>query len=188
MRERHGLDDDTRVPGLSGLGEIEPPAELEERVVAALRERGLLAGRAPGRRRRGAAARLAAAAALVLVGVGAGLLVGRWSGGDASPIPPEGRYLLLLREDASFRAPAGAGEEYGAWLRRLREAGRGVWGAELTGEAALLGEGLGPPPGAGRVTGLFVIQASDLSEAAAVAATCPHLRYGGGIEVRPIRH
>jgi hypothetical protein len=36
------------------------------------------------------------------------------------------------------------------------------------------------------VAGLFIVRASDLERAAAIARTCPHMRYGGQIEVRPI--
>ena len=35
-------------------------------------------------------------------------------------------------------------------------------------------------------TGYFVIRAADLSAATALAQTCPHLKYGGSIRVRPI--
>jgi hypothetical protein len=39
---------------------------------------------------------------------------------------------------------------------------------------------------AGVLTGLFIIRAASEAEALAIARTCPHLRYGGRVDVRPI--
>jgi len=34
--------------------------------------------------------------------------------------------------------------------------------------------------------GYFLIKAQDMNAALAIARTCPHLKYGGSIEIRPI--
>jgi hypothetical protein len=39
---------------------------------------------------------------------------------------------------------------------------------------------------AGVLAGYFVLEAEDLEEAERLAATCPHVAYGGAIEVRLI--
>ena len=36
------------------------------------------------------------------------------------------------------------------------------------------------------LSGFFIIEATTYEEAAAIAATCPHLKYGGRIELREI--
>ena len=38
-----------------------------------------------------------------------------------------------------------------------------------------------------KVDGFFLIRAKDLTAAAQVAATCPHVKHGGRIELRSIR-
>jgi hypothetical protein len=168
--------------------EAPPPSRLKHRVVRSLRDAGVI------RPDRSAAWRVAWAAA-VLVAAAGGYLAGR---GEA-PAPADGgpgRYLLLLYQDASFQTRVPEAElvaEYAAWARELAGRGRLTAGDKLGDTARVLGapsrEAMAEPepvqPG-GRVTGFFVVRAPDLAQAAAIARTCPHLRYGGWIVVRPI--
>jgi hypothetical protein len=187
---------EAEIEALSSLRSEPPPPELEDRVVRALRVRGLLRGRSPHRGRwRLAAGGLAASLLSFLVGVAAGV---RFS----SPGPPRAgaRYLLLLYEGTGYQSPAPGKEreragEYGEWARRLRESGNLVAGEELKqGE-----EALGPPlvsdsPGnlhpeprpRENLGGYFIISAADGEEARSIASTCPHLRHGGRIVIRRI--
>lgn len=173
---------------LAGLPRgLAPRPEVEERIVSELRARGLLRGTNPSASK--ARRWLAAAAALALFAAGIGvarLLPAR----AARPSGPRFA-LFLLRGDERLpeKGPEEAARvaEYRAWARGLAGAGRFVSGEKLGDAAELLG---GLPPAAplsrDEIRGYFVISASSLAEALAVARGCPHLRHGGQILVRPI--
>ncbi len=182
------------IPELADLpGEAKPPAHLERRVVAALRREELLAG--SGRARRGSRwFWLPAAAAAVLL-----LAAGWWLGGrqGLGPGVESATHVLLLREDDAYStAPAGHEmervAEYVAWAREKRGAGQVVAGMKLGEESAMLIDPRRPDgriPGLSRpdrVAGLFLIRSRDMEEARSLAESCPHLRHGGIIEIRPI--
>lgn len=166
--------------------DVAPPAELKEQVKRSLTDKGLLAG--PVRRR--PVLRQLAWAAVAALFFTTGMLVG----GRRSAAQPDTRaqYLLLLYEDSTFAEgdEAALVAEYGAWAGSLAERGHLVLGEKLANGLELLGgsgAGLTETEGrAGRVTGMFIIRASNDDEARALALTCPHLRYGGRIALRPI--
>jgi len=154
------LPDDIR-RALSELPrERQPDPALEDRVVRAVL----------GRSRRwlwvGAAAAAAAAAAALLV------MTHPWS-----PAPATGQtYVLLLSPGQAYLEPApGRLEErraeYAHWADSLARLGKLDLGGHLE------------PPG-DVVDGLFIIRAASDSDAARIAATCPHIKYRGHIEVR----
>ena len=138
--------------------ERQPDPALEDRVVRAVL----------GRRRHrwiwvGAAA--AAAAALLV-------MTRPWS-----PARATGQtYVLLLSPGPDYLAPAP-----GHFDERRAEYGR--WADSLARLGKLDLEGHLEPPGA-IVNGLFIIRAANDSDAARIAATCPHLKYRGHIELR----
>lgn len=86
-------------------------------------------------------------------------------------------------------------KEYGAWAAQMREAKRFVGGEKLTDDT---GKVLRPKTGRIVVTdgpyaeskeivgGYFTITAKDYDEACEIATDCPHLKYGGRVEVRQI--
>jgi hypothetical protein len=183
----------------------DPPESLEQRVVAGLREEGLLSR--PPRPRRlvrrltlGGIG-LAAAALLVISGMLAGLAIGRRPAAEPGGAANAGaatspRFVLFLHEDAGYHLAGDAGErvdEYRRWAQGLREGGRLVAGEKLMEEGTLLG-----PDSAGSamsrisvsggdiVAGYFVIAAPDDQTALGIARDCPHLRHGGRIELRRI--
>lgn len=193
---------------LDGLRAAPPPPDLEERVVAELVGRGLVAGGgapgagAPARARRGRRSRLAwagLAAAACLAAFWIGLRLG---GDGASPAVAGERYLLLLYEGPGFRAPSTPEERaavvaaYARWAAGLRERGIEVRGEELApGDeaerlAARAGEVVataGAPAGAaGTLAGFYVLAAPDRDAAVAIARTTPHLARGGTVVVRRI--
>lgn len=150
------LPDDIK-RALSGLPrELQPPAALEDRVVRAVF----------ARRRRGWVwgGALAAAAALLII-------AHPWS-----PTPATQTYVLLLSPGPDYQAPPP-----GHLLERRAEYGR--WADSLAKLGKLDVEGHLEPPGT-IVDGLFIIRAVDDSDAARIAATCPHIKYHGHIEVR----
>ncbi|TAH34379.1 MAG: hypothetical protein EYC70_15655 [Planctomycetota bacterium] len=168
-----------------------PRPELEERVVAALQARGLLHRHRPGGVRRwiGLAAGLAAA-----------FLLGYWLGArrepEPPPQPPLGQWLLLLYEnqgpwpaDLTEADMPRIVEEYRSWARENAVGGERL---ELRGNRISLVAGeidsqiVPGPEDALYLGGFFVIQAQNLEQARTIAETCPHLKYGGIIEIREI--
>ena len=173
--------------------ERRPPDELEGRVVAALRDRGLIRASVPG------GLRLWALAASAVLALGLGFLGGRLSvtppvaGGD------EPRFILLLYdtpEHEASRSPERNRElavEYGAWAGELASAGRFVAGDPVHGEGRMLRKvgrrvEAGPAESGGEemVVGYFMIRARDYGEALTIAEDCPHLKYDGGVLVRQV--
>jgi hypothetical protein len=111
------------------------------------------------------------------------------------------KYMLLLHDDPSaFSALSPAEiqkviERYVAWGTRLRQAGIITDSAKLTDEPGRVMRGRG---GDMRVTdgpyseskemlgGYFTVVADTYEHAAERAADCPHLDYGGTIEIRQV--
>jgi hypothetical protein len=111
------------------------------------------------------------------------------------------RYILFLHEDEQIFANRSPEEmmkvieRYSAWSRSLAEKGQMAGGEKLTdgkgrvlrpgGKEILVTDG---PYAETRETvgGFFIVTAPDLEAAEAIARTCPHLSYGGRIELREI--
>ncbi len=183
------MNDDQDDPLRSLDREVLPPANLKSRVIATLSQRGLIR-RASNLRRWGGLV----AAAIVLFA--AGLLLGRRTP-VAEPAANGPQFVLLLYEDSTFHlgmSHQDAIAEYRAWAHSLRAHGTSVDGTALDSPSWVL-HASGPdvetlPSGvtsnAGVMSGFFVIGASSEAEALAIAKTCPHLRHGGRIAVRPV--
>jgi hypothetical protein len=154
--------------------EIAPAETLEDRVVAALRDRGLI-----GRRRPARAARLALAAAAAVILVAAGYGLGVWHAQPRPAAAPAGpRFVLLLHDTPSTRSPGVPQQvlvdEYRNWARGVSAEGHAITGEKLKD---VDGHTLG---------GFFIVEAPTLEAARAIADSCPHVRYGGRIDVREI--
>ncbi len=168
-------------------GPADPPAPLRHEVKRSLRERGLLATPAPTRRSMlWRSLGWAAAAALFFA---AGALVGQRGAG--APPPAGGQlYALFLYEDSTFQVgvpEASLVAEYSAWADSLRRRGALVAGEKLRAVAGITLVGdtrAASPDGLG---GFFIVRAAGEAEALALAASCPHLRYGGRIVLREIQ-
>ncbi len=77
--------------------------------------------------------------------------------------------------------------EYSNWARGLRGRGYTIDGQKLRDDPA---QWLGGPVTAGAggtLGGYFVFHAHDFDDAQRIARTCPHLKYGGHIELRQIQ-
>jgi hypothetical protein len=162
-----------------------PPPELESRVIARLATAGLLA-----RRRAPVAHRtwlLAAGLALLLIGFG----LGRWQPPSANEETTT-RYLLLMHQDESYRPGrplAALTAEVGGWAKSLRRTGELIEGDRLGVRGHLVtpdGAETGLAPG-DVISGFFVVRAASDERALAIARTCPHLTYGGRVELRRIQ-
>lgn len=193
---------------LAAMREEGAPMALEDRVVDALRKRGAVTtGVAPN----GAAAperaamRLFAAAAAAALCVALGAWGALWltgdgpGGGAGAPTDAGDTYaLLLLSGPGEFAVSADEEarrvQEYSGWAGQLAQAGRLLAGEKLADEARLLDDAdasaaarlMPADRGDGILAGFFLIRAADYDEAVAIAADCPHLRYGGRVEVRRI--
>ena len=154
-------------------GDFGPPEDLERRIAATLRARGLI-----GPRQRRAARWLAAAAIVVSFVAGA-----QWQRTVTHPTAP--RFVLFLYEGDTNRSAA-RHAEYANWARAVSKHGVSVDGEELAPEHVSLPTGAAPTGGEPR--GYFTVSAATLAEARDVASSCPHLRYGGRVVIRPVVH
>lgn len=111
------------------------------------------------------------------------------------------KYMMLLHESTTGFADLSAEDieqiinEYTAWSHSVASQGKMVGGNKLKDEG---GKHLTMPNGSLRVTdgpfteskeiigGYFTISANDYDEAVEIAGTCPHLKYGGRIELREV--
>ena len=111
------------------------------------------------------------------------------------------KYMLLLHErageesDLSPEEIQGIIQKYRDWSQQMGEAGKLVGGDKLTDDN---GKVLRPSSGGVSVTdgpyaetkevigGYFQIEASDYAEAVEISKTCPHLAFGGKIEIRQV--
>ena len=172
-----------------------PPAILEERVVASLKELKLVRLSPAFWRRRGPQIGLAVAASL-LIFVG-GIVIGmNWTARQPTANSPQ--FMLVLLAETEPQRPRSSEEimsivrEYGDWARQLRRDGVRVQGEKLKREARMLravdGRTLSDdrPADQKAIAGYFVIEAQDFNHAVKIASGCPHLKYGGTIEVRQI--
>ncbi len=165
--------------------EIEPPAGLEERVVARLRAAGTL--NLKRARRRGPMRDLAAAAAIFVAGLAVGVY--GWRGG--SPETEGGpRFLFLLYPDGVSQTTRpeedSVAREYAAWAAGLRRSGRTVTGDRLAREQRAGVGGADARSLDSTLEGFFVVGADSLQDAARFAEDSPHVRHGGRIVVRAI--
>ncbi len=171
-----------------------PPPALEDQVVAALKDRGLV--RLPQAGWWRTLPRFAAAAMLVLA---VGFAAGRWT---AASLPSESvapRFMLLLYdtpEREAGRSPEtnqALAAEYGAWAGEIARDGHFLAGDPIHGEGRMLrqvGQRVERFPatetGEEMVVGYFMIQADDYDQALKIAEGCPHLKYQGGVLVRRV--
>jgi hypothetical protein len=165
--ERHALAGERR--------DVSPPADAERRILAALRRSGAV------QPRRSTLGWVAAAAALAIAFAG-----GAWSQQLRSHAvrSDSPRFILLLYGGES--GDADRRREYASWARSTSHGGVVVDGEELGAEERELPEQQPPTVITPAPRGYFVVSASTLQEAWTVAASCPHLKHGGRIVVRPL--
>ena len=177
----------------------QPPDDLRVRTVRALAE-----GNRPSttpRPLRSTAATLAWVAAAAVVAFVLGFGVGERRRTPDPSRPPQSFMLLLFESDA-YRVAQGEDEqrkrvgEYIAWAQDISAGGRYVDGEELDQVGQRFGLEAGRlthlpqagDPQAGVLAGYFVVGAASANEAARLLDGCPHLKYGGTVEVRRIEN
>ncbi|MGH7495116.1 MAG: YciI family protein [bacterium] len=135
----------------------------------------------------------ALAAATLIGALGFGL--GKWQNNTPEISSHQPLFVLFLYDgDESPAHEAEQVEEYRGWAMRLSKTGKTVTGEKLKYDGRILrlasgrleiGALAGEPRNVA-LGGYFLIAAKNLEEAASVAASCPHLKYGGTIAVREI--
>jgi hypothetical protein len=160
---------------------MQPPPELEERVVRSLRARGSV-----GAPRRSSVwlVSMAFAAGVAAIAFVGGMSVQRIRQVNAMR-PAASRYVLLLYGNSAPNPsdrPALV-KEFREWTGRLKEAGQYLQGAELSDQSVSIG---GSVRDSDAPTGMFVFVAKDSSEAVRIASDCPHIRRGGSAQLRPV--
>lgn len=195
------------------LGECADCAQLLEELRSLVGRAGALADRAPEHELwAGIEARLparaqpgghllrhaAAAALFMLIGGLASWLL--FHDGTERSSPPASRsvYMLILHEPAGLLKPMTPArrrelvQEYTAWAGQLAGDGLLVDGRKLGEEAGWIlrpgsrREAMRPLDDVGGVAGYFLVHADTYAEALTTAESCPHLGYGGWIEIRRI--
>ena len=167
---------DTRPP----FSDREAPRSLQDRVERTLMAGGLLESRSSRLQR------YALRAAVLVIVAGAAFVVGRARRELERPdsLP---QFLMLLYEDSAYRDDRPVREivaEYASWADSLRQQQALVLGEKLDDARAEL-----PLPAAPRTqspTGMFILRASSLQHATTLAASSPHLRYGGRVVIHQI--
>jgi hypothetical protein len=161
----------------------EPRTPLANEVVERLRRSGLIESR---RGFSGWKFALAACAAMVLFVAGLG--VGKVT---ATSRAPEFTYVLLLEEGSEYQVPAEGADmehrvnEYRNWAIGLRKEGVQVSGVKLKDDAVVLGRASGKGDQE-MLAGMFSIKTDSEEQARRIAESCPHLKHGGRIVIRPI--
>lgn len=162
-----------------------PRPEIEDGLVAELRKRGRLRTR----RARSWWKTVAAAAASVLLFASGAV----WRDQRKPSAHEQPHWVLLLREGHEDRTvPAEESRrrvnEYANWART--NAARGLIDGEELGEERVLFSGTKGRTAARTpesVAGYFLLGEVDAERARAIALSCPHLAYGGEVELRWIQ-
>lgn len=174
--------------------ELRTPPNLEQRTVDALKQAGLIR-KSPRSWHLSRFALVFGTAMVLLVAGAVGVL---WNSGGTVPLEPD--FILVMRAgppELQAQSEAEALErvkEYGAWARKDRTEGKLVGGEELADEARFLKveNGRTTVSETSRteepmIAGYFLFTARDYEQAVRVAQDCPHLKYGGTVEVREIQ-
>ena len=163
----------------------EPRTELEEHVVAELRRRKVL-----WRKRRPALW-----LTLGTIAASVGMVWAVWFiARDRAPAPSsrQPHWVLLLREGREDRSvPAEESRrrvsEYASWAKANRA--NGLIDGERLGDKGILLSGTSGVPferTPQTIAGYFLLGAVDARVAREIALSCPHLKYGGDVELRRI--
>jgi hypothetical protein len=174
--------------------ERSPAASLEARIINALKARGLI--RMVHALPIWTPPRLIGAFAVAMFFGALGFGLGKWQSGVPSQQTHQTMFVLFLYGDSPETPPNDMSKvvEYGNWARAVSKSKRMITGEKLKDGGRLLRNvqgqleirevsGADEPDVLG---GYFLIEAENYDDAIKVAASCPHLKYGGLIELRQI--
>jgi hypothetical protein len=160
----------------------QPSAELEDRIVDSLKQRG--AFKLPF------VWNLSLSKAVVTLLLGAAIFFSGWLAGKNSlnGSREDDQYLLLLYNTEKFENDPSRSAEYGRWFKTLNDPK--AIGEELTDTAwSIAGSERRVSVGVSesRINGFFVYSAASKEKALSIASSIPHLNYDGSIEVRKVK-
>ena len=165
--------------------EMQPPDRVEGAVRNLLRRDGFFAA-PPWQVWRWLA--IASCSFAVVMTVALMSSLGSRTGSGPSAVSPRFMMLLYAGDSGVTGTDSDRRREYEAWAREVASRGVAISGEELASEGIDVAPGwsgnkLAPLT---EPRGYFVISARDADSAKQIAATCPHLRHGGGIVIRRI--
>ncbi|MEQ8925548.1 MAG: YciI family protein [Fulvivirga sp.] len=126
-------------------------------------------------------------AAATVTALVCGLFIGTTFTNSSVPPTSMNQYALFLYENESF-APNNMSnlvEEYTNWAIAMSDQGKLSGAEKLADNGKWLGN-QSTRNSNSALSGYFIILANDFEAALAIANKHPHVRYGGGVEVRPI--
>lgn len=172
-----------------------PAPTLEARIVSTLKSKGhILMTPSSSLPRFFSAPRLAGAFAAVAL-LALGFSLGKWQSCTSQPDTGLQTFIMLLHESGNVAEhEADKVIEYGNWAKTLAQANQLIAGEKLRYDGRLLRRVDGqlevrqfaPREDSDLLGGYFLIQARDYDEALKIAGGCPHLKYGGMVELRQI--
>jgi hypothetical protein len=188
--DENPLDDELMRP----LKEIKTASEsLERKIVKALKTEGLI--RENAKRPAFNLWKFAAAAVFLVALFAAGFWAGQNSKNAREMATRTQVFALFLYEPVGiFQNNVDHAQEYSAWIRTIRTRGRLAGGEKLkeSGRTIQINKGkllIDQHPLRSKelpMGGYFLLQADSYEDALNIATQCPHLKYGGVIEIRQI--
>ena len=176
------IENEPPVEGVNRLYDGQSPGpQVEQRVISALRREGLLQ---PTLLRR---VRPLGVAATILLAFATGFGTARWSAERPPATASQAQWVMLLYAGPDAQAPERVAE-YNAWAEQVRDSGVVISGEKLArgGYALAWDSPQGHWSDNTDISGYFVVRAPDYERALRIARTCPHIRYGGKVELRQI--
>lgn len=179
--ENINQSDEERIEFEKYLNKPPVPADLEAKVIQALRAKGQFGG-----------SKIVRMAAVILL-IAASFLIGKQFGTTPASKAnvQRAKYMLLLSNPPDFIESKAHPAEYGEWFGSIKKAALGGaelrdngWSVSLTNNEAVVHAEASNDA----VSGYFIISAESDEEALKIASTCPHLKYHGTISVRPIQN
>lgn len=170
------------------------PPGMENRIVETLKKRQLLS---QPKQRKTVFLQAAAVLLLFCAFFAAGWALGRVPRTQGPLASGNTRdYLLLTYNPAGFVEDKGLADEYSFWFAEYAGLGLLKSGEELDGTGYVIKHAAGGiyseknavhgPEGF--VSGFFIITAPSAQKAYEIAATCPHLKHNGTLELRPLNN
>ncbi len=170
----------------------QPSPALETRIISLLKSKGHIL-MTPSQRFFTAPRLAGAFAAIALVALGFSL--GKWQSHTSQPVTGLQTFIMLLHESGRVdEHEADKVIEYGNWARTIARVNQLIDGEKLRYDGRILRRVDGqlevrefvPRENSDHLGGYFLIQARDYNEALKIASGCPHLKYGGVVELRQI--
>ena len=188
------FNDNEAIDGLAGYNKGVIPPELEDKTVHSLKNHGLIKNTIPNKN----LVKFALSLSFIVVIFFLGWLSGK-PGTHKNPATSDTQivheFLLLLYNSPGFVESETHVKEYGDWMRALIKNDHIASGEKLKETGWQISE-----PGnalqvnnhplitdKGRISGFFLIKAEDDKKALEIALSCPHIKYNGMIELRPIQ-